>query len=211
MMRSFYPLFFIFYFLWVPVTFARDYQVELLVFTQSDDSSNVEEHWFNDSNLALSYQENLSQLSRKSIALPSPSDGVNRLKSIETTLVNSGHQILKSAHWRQQASIYRNAPVYNISDFDSDIQGFLRIYKTSLIFVDIHLVYSEDFISSTPTVENEDINLSSNTINSTHTFSPEKSETLTYFINEKRRLKFKEIHYIDHPKFGAILGVWPTE
>lgn len=33
----------------------------------------------------------------------------------------------------------------------------------------------------------------------------------TYRINERRRVKFKEIHYIDHPKFGVLLTLIRNE
>ena len=32
-----------------------------------------------------------------------------------------------------------------------------------------------------------------------------------YYLSEKRRVKFGEVHYFDHPRFGAIVGVWPAE
>lgn len=38
-------------------------------------------------------------------------------------------------------------------------------------------------------------------------YSP--SGSLYYRLNEKRRFKFNEIHYLDHPKFGIIARVTP--
>jgi len=38
-------------------------------------------------------------------------------------------------------------------------------------------------------------------------YTPDGS--LIYRLNEKRRFKLKEIHYLDHPRFGVIVRVYP--
>jgi hypothetical protein len=42
--------------------------------------------------------------------------------------------------------------------------------------------------------------------------SPSESveeDGLIYHLKEKRRVLFKEVHYLDHPKFGLIVKVSP--
>lgn len=41
-------------------------------------------------------------------------------------------------------------------------------------------------------------------------FSPE-SEDLIYRLNEKRRVRLNEVHYLDHPIFGAIVKLSAVE
>jgi hypothetical protein len=163
--------------------FARDYDVELLIFERVTPSSDTEEQWNAGSNQILAHQEELRDFSTLSVKLPFK-QGVSRLNRLEKELLGSGYRLLSSMHWRQPAEVFQNAPVVNVSRADNRMLGFLKIYKTSLIFVDINLGLIDPYID------------------------PRQP---SYFISEKRRLKFKEVHYFDHPKFGAILGVWPAE
>ena len=71
------------------------------------------------------------------------------------------------------------------ADFDL-AAGFVRVYTTSLIHADLHLQLAPPLPESAP---------------------PDAPHP-RFFITEKRRLKFKQIHYFDHPLFGAILGLW---
>jgi hypothetical protein len=36
-----------------------------------------------------------------------------------------------------------------------------------------------------------------------------EEDGLIYHLKEKRRVLFKEVHYLDHPKFGLIVKVSP--
>jgi hypothetical protein len=44
-------------------------------------------------------------------------------------------------------------------------------------------------------------------------FSPEnyEEETIIYRLNEKRRFKLNETHYLDHPKFGILARISPIK
>jgi hypothetical protein len=37
------------------------------------------------------------------------------------------------------------------------------------------------------------------------------AERPAHFLKQKRRVKFKEIHYLDHPRFGLFITVWPVD
>lgn len=41
--------------------------------------------------------------------------------------------------------------------------------------------------------------------------SPEESAGVIYRLSEKRRVLLNEVHYLDHPKFGAVVKVSPVE
>ena len=168
--------------LFVTPVFARDYDVELMIFERISPSLETEEQWAFGSNQILAHQEELRALATSSVDLPLK-QSVNRLKRLESELRNSGYRLLVSTHWRQPAEVFHNAPIVNVSRRENGLQGFIKVYKTSLIFADLNLGLVD--------------------------ISVDRSLP-TYFIGEKRRLKFKEIHYFDHPRFGAILGVWPA-
>ena len=166
----------------VTSAFARDYDVELMIFERTAVSAETEELWTSGSNQILAHQEELRTLATSAVNLPLR-QSVNRLKRLETELRNSGYRLLVSSHWTQPADVFHRAPVVNVSQTESGLQGFIKIYKTSLIFADLNLGLIDPSID--PMLP-------------------------SYFIGEKRRLKFKEIHYFDHPRFGAIVAVWPS-
>lgn len=163
--------------------FARDYQLELIVFERLEASNEAEELWLPDSNQVLKHQRELDVYATQRFGTRS-ANGVSRLKRVESNLINSGYRVLHAMHWRQPAKVYQNAPVMRISNPANGLDGYLKVYKTSLIFADINLGLSDTFQSA---------------------------QGPLYFIQEKRRMKFKEVHYFDHPRFGAILTVWPAE
>lgn len=75
-----------------------------------------------------------------------------------------------------------------------ELDGTLRIYLSRYLHMDINLVYQEEmreggFMGVTAA-------------------NPGK---IAYRINEQRRIKGQETHYIDHPKFGALLRLTPVK
>ena len=109
---------------------------------------------------------------------------LDRLDPAHRQLIQAGHRILRTARWVQPSAVYQHAPLISLGLANTSLAyGFVRVYKTSLIYADIDLQYSPlpfDYLSE------------------------------HYFLSEKRRLKFKEVHYFDHPKIGVILGIWPV-
>lgn len=161
---------------------ARNYQVELLIFERTGSLGDTEERWDPRSNQVLLSNERLNLMAQQAddIGLR---QGVNILKNIEGNLIQSGYRVIQSLRWTQRGTIFPNAPVVNVSNQGNALQGYLRVYKTSLIFADVNIGLSDAAGGS---------------------FQP------LFFINEKRRIKFKEVHYFDHPKLGVILTVWPV-
>lgn len=190
----------LFLFAWLSVfaseAIARNYIVEVVVFERTRDTEQREEQWRPDSNLVINNQANLQALAQRS-KTPTTMSATSRLKRLESALLGSGNRIVQSARWVLNARTYQNATTFNLST--GNLRAFLKIYKTSLIFADLNM----GLIASAPATE----------VNSTSGFTTANSyqpPAPLFFINEKRRLKFKEIHYFDHPKFGVILGVWPA-
>lgn len=72
----------------------------------------------------------------------------------------------------------------NVSGGDANLQGWVKVQRGHLLHV---LVDFE--------------------------FSPPASggEHLIYHLKEKRRVLLNDVHYLDHPKFGAVVKVSPVE
>ena len=50
-----------------------------------------------------------------------------------------------------------------------------------------------------------------NKLNNQIVMSTERNTQPYYFLKERRRVKFREVHFLDHPKFGILLTVWPVK
>ncbi len=195
---------------------ARDYTIELIVFEQAGGSADADaeedeqdEKWdFSDRKIADKLQR-LAELESRSDAFRTETT-LHRLEPARQQLAQAGHRILRTAGWIQPSAVYQHAPLISLDLPDSSLAGFIRVYKTSLIYADIDLQFSPKN-SATPMLYDSE----SSAVPVLHDLSsglPTLSDNLPerYFLSEKRRLKFKEAHYFDHPKFGAILGIWPT-
>ena len=162
---------------------ARDYAVEILVFERTEVSKDVEEQWNPGSNSQLSNLEKLQSLADRVADYPLEPEVV-QLARLQRELLGSDYRVLFAASWQQPSAVFQNAPVVSVGAPDARIQGAVRVYRTSLIFVDIALGLTDVLLDPGLPL---------------------------FFINEKRRVKFKEVHYFDHPRFGALLTVWPVE
>ena len=70
----------------------------------------------------------------------------------------------------------------DVAEPDVDLNGWIKIQRGSLLHVIVDLE-----------------------------FSPAEFEGVIYRLNEKRRVLFNELHYLDHPLFGAVVKVSPVE
>jgi len=206
---------------------ARDYEVEIIVFDRIEREAGraPQERWdFSSARIAARLDE-MKALAARASKHPTTAQ-LAALEPLRLRLLDANYRILDTARWRQPATFYPNAPVIALGgagdgdgdgdgvadgdvdgdtvdavvDVDGDTvadneanadnplaAGFVRVYRTSLIYADLNLQ-----LSPPPAQESAG-------------WPPH------YFIAEKRRLKFKQIHYFDHPLFGAILQVWPVE
>ncbi len=201
------------------VVYARDYAVELIVFERleaaNDADNDADEIWDFSSQRVTGKLQKMQRLATKAIDYETSPALIN-LADIRNNLAAAGYGILHSAGWIQPAEVYQHAPLISFGAANSSLPyGFIRIYKTSLIFADVEVQYSptrpEVFVNdNTVTDANARADIDSNE----HLIASDTNlefQQPHFFISEKRRLKFKEIHYFDHPLFGVILSVWPSE
>ena len=184
-------------FLLMPQTAAaRDYAIEMIVFEQAtggvEADSDQDEKWdFSDRKIGHHLQR-MATLASRSNDFP-VSITLDRLQQARSRLTQAGHRILRTASWIQPSAVYQYASLISLGLANTSLTyGFIRIYKTSLIYADIDLQFSPASPASAYSPA-----------------SPPDQLPERYFLSEKRRLKFNETHYFDHPKFAVILGIWP--
>ena len=178
---------------------ARSYEVELLIFEyhhQVDDEALIPQFGRSvDLRFALEQAER-----RVSMIKPEPAlDG--HLADINARLTASRtYDVLYHVRWLQQSAQLPHAPRVGISlptsSTQTGIHGIVRLYATDLLFVDTIMRF--DLVPSTHS-------------NQASRQSGASAERPAHFLKQKRRVKFKEIHYLDHPRFGLFITVWPVD
>lgn len=92
------------------------------------------------------------------------------------------YQSLMHIAWIQGAKKNRLSSAVKIANADRTIDGFFRIQRGNLIYMIADIEYSPSSYAG----------------------------PVIYRLNEKRRFKLNEIHYLDHPKFGILARVSPV-
>lgn len=179
---------------------ATEYDIELVVF-QNLESRTTELSQVN-AEIQAGYDQEIQRLFSKTgstVALPVT---VGYLTEVSQTLIQDpAYVLLQHVTWRQEALSISNSPYVDVSALslgdESGLKGLVRFYQSPLLYVDVFLKYTpfQDLITDS------DESRSDSGLNTL---------PASYLI-EKRRLRLKEIHYLDHPEIGAIISVWPIE
>lgn len=129
-----------------------------------------------------------------------PVEGLARqVASLERS---SAYRLLQSLAWEQSLAPRRNAPVIPLGLRQTGsaagtpsalarLSGSVRVYGDTYLFIDLDVVYRAGEGSDT----------------SGTTFGSRYAPSVRYRIDERRRVKLNEIHYFDHPRFGALVQV----
>jgi len=183
----------------MPAPAVDFYDAEILVFRQLDSQGDDEELEIpNIRHLELNL-ELQDLLDRTSVTPLEPAiEGYlsDPAKSINN---NRDYEILFHGRWSQTTSDRKAAPYIRINlpaiGRSHTLIGILRLFSTDLLYVDTFLRYRPaEQLAANQTLE-----------------SAGRNTEPYYFIKERRRVKFREVHFLDHPKFGALLTVWPVK
>ena len=182
----------------MPAPAVDFYDVEILVFRQLDTQGDDEELDIpNIRHLELGLE--LQELLDRTSAIPLE-------PAIEGYLINPAQRIRKShdyeilfhGSWSQTTSDLKAAPYIRIDlpgiGRSHTLTGVLRLFSTDLLYVDTFLRYQP--------AKKQAANQTSQ--------SAGLNTQPYYFLQERRRVKFREVHFLDHPKFGVLLTVWPV-
>ena len=175
------------------------YDVEILVFRQLDSQGDDEEldvPNIRHLELNLELQDLLNRTSAFSLEPAIHgylSDPAQRIGSTRN------YEILFHGRWSQTTSDRKAAPYIRITlpaiGRSHSLTGVLRLFSTDLLYVDTFLRYRPAAQDATNQTSE----------------SAEQNAQPYYFLKERRRVKFREVHFLDHPKFGVLLTVWPVK
>ena len=181
---------------------ARLYEVEVLLFKQKH-SHGDNESLILKTGRSVDFRFALDQAERRRSNIKAEPAIGGHLSEINTRLAKSpNYDVLYHVRWQQATAQLPHAPRVGISLPPSisitGIRGVFRLYATDLLFIDAILRFDEL------------LNRAHNS-DKTKQGSEAKGHMVHYFMKQQRRVKFKEIHYFDHPRFGIFLTVWPID
>jgi hypothetical protein len=181
----------------VPASAFDFYDIEILVFRQFNSQNDDEELDIpNFRHLELNLE--LQDLFDRKEAIPlEPAIEGYLSQPAQLINVSPDYEILFHGRWSQISSDRKAAPYIQIDlpaiGRSHTLTGVLRLFSTDLLYFDTFLRYRP---AKKPTTE--------------QTSEPEGQQPY-YFLKERRRVKFREVHFLDHPKFGVLLTVWPVK
>ncbi len=166
----------------------NSYLVEILVFKNIGADTSNNELWGRNADIELGRLES----SEHSVADHSAVRFVGRttLDKLAAEIQASGsYELLKRLAWVQPSSKKDLAPTVSIES-GGVLSGTLRFYENQLLFVELDLRFNRPLTSIRGT---------------TVPYSSRYYRTADFRIKETRRVKINEVHYFDHPYFGALV------
>ena len=182
----------------LPALATDSYELELLVFAV-DTSPGIETALSGEVPVLLAE----SRMYRHSISSKDPQilpPGAGRLATARKVIeARAGYHILAhSSIIKTQSSPFGKTQyglLNTLSEFDSRLATYFRLYTTGPFFLQSSILYRPG-LKITPAAGLSDLSQNLHA-----------RESLA--IQETRRIRFKEVHYLDHPSFGALLVLTP--
>lgn len=173
---------------------ATEYELEVLVFTQT--SGQDDEVFVSQSEASSRLNLELKKsLGRDSDLEVEPAIGGDLMEAADRIRRDPRYTILYHVRWQQRTADLPQAPFVRLhipaTGSGPSLDGYIRLYNTGLLYVDALLKYSPLATFQSFSFIND----------------ASRSPFEQFFISEKRRVKFGEVHYLDHPRFGALLSV----
>lgn len=182
----------------------NEYELEVIVFLNTSPHTTEVERTGSDR--AAESDERLQRLFRRTGSLLATPLDDGRLREVADALRNDpDYVILQHVGWRQPIGLISEVPYVDISALglgeESGLKGVVRFYHTPLLYADVFLKYT----SFDDPLAMDEPSTFGNALESTAQLAD------AWFLEEKRRLRLKELHYLDHPRLGVIMGAWPIE
>ena len=209
----------------------RGYLIELIVFknTQYDELANTGNNDYNLPN---------ARPTDRTIIYPATSDELHT--QLEPLELNTLYEPIAYTAWRQISKPRSGSPRFQLNEIAPGLTGTLMVYDNVILLAELDLEYNPALGTAAARTNILDISvpgfptsIRGSHIDETLTLEhvpftgeyypqPHSSaggyiyrhvshDSARYTINEKRRIKFEETHYFDHPAFGVLLRAIRTE
>ncbi len=106
---------------------------------------------------------------------------ISLLSSYKKIARSSQYQPLMHIAWTQSVKSNRFSKAVRITNSEGTIDGYFRMQRGHYVHMSADIEYSPG----------------------------DYEESIIYRLNEKRRFKLNETHYLDHPKFGILARISP--
>ena len=214
---------------------ASWYKVEVVIFSNQDSDALQEEHWPeikeipNPANAIA-----LKSSSAEGSAYKRLGGGSLSLHGVKNRLKNSGqYKVMYHAGWMQPVYHTQKPRPIRITGGEIldngmyELDGHIAIGRGTYLHFRPNLFLSRRLTSdesntlntkrssSDQTISTEAESLitmqtTSSAVDSTNTLFPSIPEILTINMDQARRMKSKELHYIDHPLMGILVEIKPV-
>ena len=136
---------------------------------------------------------------------------------VQTLKRSKNYRVIDQNSWFQEIKDQSLAPAVLIKteiDNGDIVVGEIKAYKKRFLHLDANLYFAEESIDPSTfekkVILKEQIKKGEFVIDEINLFENEKLEFL-YQINHSRKVRSKELHYVDHPKFGVIFQISPIK
>jgi hypothetical protein len=170
--------------------FADDYIIELLIF-ENLNRTGLEEQWLD------KFQDSMNNSSAR-LDANWQSASSYQLNNAKAALKRSGtYRPLLHTAWRQTVSKKRRPvqlPENTLSKSAATVAGTVTVTKGRYLHLDLDLILQAE---PDTTYIGTDYRLG--------------SESNVIKLQQKRRMRSKELHYVDHPRLGVLALITPLE
>ena len=172
----------------------------------------------NQSNVQEEGTEDQVRMSKNQVFFQNDSGVDFAMEEIVQKLKRSkNYRVIDQNSWFQEIKDQSLAPAVLIKTKIDDgdiVVGEIKAYKKRFLHLHANLYFAEESINPASfekiVILKEQFKKGEFVINQINLFENEELEFL-YQINHSRKLRSKELHYIDHPKFGVIFQISPTK
>ena len=170
------------------------------------------------SNLEEESIEDEVRMSENQVFFQNDSGADFAMEEIVQTLKRSrNYRVIDQNSWFQEIidQSLASAVLIKTEIDDGDIVvGEIKAYKKRFLHLDTNLYFAKESIDPSSfekkVILKEQIKKGEFVIDEINLFENEKLEFL-YQINHSRKVRSKELHYVDHPKFGVIFKISPVK
>ncbi|MGM0541920.1 MAG: CsiV family protein [Pseudomonadota bacterium] len=171
------------------------YTVEVIVFENYALRGWTEEHWPDEIQLPVTQGSTSLSTTGKS---PLFIDNANKSLGSVAQKISKNYRILFHQAWSQNAVDSQNAPtvlIEKVQQGGTQMMGTIKLYKTRFAHIEVDLEFEKAIPAKVLEAFIENQRLASQSLPSHWRFN----------LNEARKIKEGELHYIDHPLFGVLI------